>query len=267
MKKLPLLITVVHGGEKIPAELEKHNNLLYSDILEDIDTFSKDVYEFSDLVAGYLDTVIARPYVDLNRAVDDRPPKNPDGVVKTQTVFQVSVYKQGRFPDDVLIDQILQKYYYPFFRTLKEMECSPDIIAGFDCHTMLSHSPPISNDPGEKRPLVCLSNGGNKEGKSESERAKTSCSAELIQQLRENFLGVFNCSLDQVKINDPFQGGYIIRSRRQSAVPWIQIELNRKLYLNSKHPFKKNKERINVVKKLMFKVFEDFVRNWKTNKK
>jgi len=262
VKKLPLLITVVHGGEQIPVELKKHNNLTYSDILEDIDTFSGDIYDFSEEVQQYLDTEIARPYIDLNREVDDRPPENKDGVIKTETVFQKPVYKQGKFLNNVLIDQILQKYYYPFFRTLKDMECSPDIIVGFDCHTMLSYSPPISNDPGEKRPLVCLSNKGDRDGKSESERAKTTCSPELIRQLREHFLKVFDCPPDQVRINDPFQGGYIIHSRRQSSVSWVQIELNRKLYLNSRQPLKKNNEKIKEVKKLIFKVFEDFVRNW-----
>lgn len=256
------MLTVVHGGENIPEELLEHNNLSPGDILKDIDTFSREVYDFSDLVLEYLDSDIARPYIDLNRAVNDRPPKNPDGVVKTQTVFQVPVYKQGRFPDDVLINQVLQKYYYPFFRTLRKMECSPDIIAGIDCHTMLSHSPPISKNPGEKRPLVCLSNGGGMEGKSESERVRTSCSAELMLHLRKSFLEVFDCPQDQVKINDPFQGGYIIRSRKQSTVPWVQIELNRELYLNSEYPFEKNKERIKEVNKLIFKVFENFVGNW-----
>ncbi len=259
MKKLPLLITVVHGGEKIPAELKKYNNLSYSDILEDIDTFSRDVYDLSEEVQHYLDTDIARPYIDLNRAVDDWPPDNKDGVIKTETVFKVPVYTNGFFPDDDLIEIILQKYYYPFYNRLYEKESSPGLIAGLDCHTMLPLSPPISNSPRVKRPLVCLSNGGDHEGKPLSINKITTCSVDFIQQLAESFIHALQCGKEQIGINNPFRGGKVIQSRRKGIIPWVQIELNRKLYLNQHQPLKKDKNIIKEVNKLILSVFKDFV--------
>jgi formiminoglutamase len=49
---------------------------------------------------------IARAIVDVNRAPDDRAPKNPDGVVKAVTVNGTSVYKEGMLPDDALIEEL-----------------------------------------------------------------------------------------------------------------------------------------------------------------
>jgi len=259
MKKFPLLITVIHGGEKIPSELRQYNNLTYSDILKDIDTFSRDIYDVSKGVQQYLDTEVARPYIDLNRAVYDRPPENKDGVIKTETVFQVPVYKRGFFPDENLTEKILQKYYYPFYSVLSEREAFPNLLAGFDCHTMLPLSPPVSSAPGIKRPLICLSNGGDREGKPLSKNKKTSCSADFIQQLAESFIHVLQCGKEQIGINNPFRGGNVIQSRGKGIIPWVQIELNRKLYLNQHQPLKKDKNKIKEVNKLILSVFKDFV--------
>ena len=57
---------------------------------------------------------IARAIVDVNRAPEDRPPKNQDGVVKTVTINGTPVYKGDKFPDDALIEELLQRYYYPY---------------------------------------------------------------------------------------------------------------------------------------------------------
>ena len=38
---------------------------------------------------------------------------------------------------------------------------------------------------------------------------------------------------DDVTINDPFAGGYITRTYGNNPVPWVQVEMNRSLYLSS----------------------------------
>ena len=50
----------------------------------------------------------------------------------------------------------------------------------------------------------------------------------LAESLRQAFAGV-----GRVAINDPFAGGYISQYHyEREGIPWIQIEINRKLYLN-----------------------------------
>ena len=58
------------------------------------------------------------------------------------------------------------------------------------------------------------------------------CPSEWIRALAESFRSVFTGE-GEVAINDPFAGGYISRYHYEhSGIPWIQIEINRKLYLN-----------------------------------
>ncbi len=35
-----------------------------------------------------------------------------------------------------------------------------------------------------------------------------------------------------MKLNDPFRGGYIVRTHGMGQVPWIQVEMNRSFYLS-----------------------------------
>ncbi len=38
---------------------------------------------------------------------------------------------------------------------------------------------------------------------------------------------------EQVALNDPFKGGYITRRHGGGRLPWIQVEMNRWLYLDT----------------------------------
>ena len=83
--KLPLLITVPHGGTNIPKEAQECA-LTAHQIAADNDTWSQELYHFSEHVVAFHDTDVPRAIVDLNRAADLHGPKHPDGVVKTHTV-------------------------------------------------------------------------------------------------------------------------------------------------------------------------------------
>ncbi len=229
-EKLPVLISVPHGGKDIPDELTDINNLSPKDIFEDGDACTREIYDFKNEVAAFLDTQIARAFVDLNRSADDQPPKNPDGVVKTVTTMEVPVYKPDAFPDDKLISQLLKKYYDPYHSRIEKLMNPGEVKIAFDCHSMLPISPLIDEQPGQKRPLVCLSNRGNRLGQPNSQRGVTTCPAYWLQKLAECFRQIFDYGKDDVKLNEPFTGGFIIQAHSHKT-PWLQIEINRKMYL------------------------------------
>ena len=81
---------------------------------------------------------------------------------------------------------------------------------------MAAVAPPVSPDPGEKRPRICISNGDG------------TCPQGWMNSLAECFEDTFQAD---VSINDPFKGGYIIRSHAKE-IPWIQLELSRENYLS-----------------------------------
>lgn len=37
--------------------------------------------------------------------------------------------------------------------------------------------------------------------------------------------------MSEIKLNDPFHGGYITKTYGNNPIPWIQIEMNRDMYL------------------------------------
>ncbi|MGV7220522.1 MAG: N-formylglutamate amidohydrolase, partial [Nitrospinales bacterium] len=118
---------------------------------------------------------------------------------------------------------LIQKYHTPYHKNIQElMDSNAGIKLALDCHSMESIGPSISPDPGKERPPLCLSNNNGK-----------SCPDEWIQKLAECFQKSFGFKDGEVKINDPFSGGYITRKYGNNPIPWIQIEMNRSLYLST----------------------------------
>jgi len=231
-QKLPILISVPHGGDEIPSELAGRVTLIKKEIFEDGDALTRQIYSLKHEVLAYLDTPIARAFVDLNRSPDMRPPQFSDGVVKTETVNKISIYNPGQYPDNQLIERLLKNYYFPYHNVLEALQTNKSIVVALDCHSMLADAPPISPKPGEQRPLICLSNRGDKKGYPINESIPISCPPETIQLLAKCFRKVFADEGGEVKINEPFSGGYIIQTHGKGIIPWIQVEINRKMYLS-----------------------------------
>ena len=257
----PLLISIPHGGDVVPPEVKDMVSITDRDVFYDGDTLTREIYDFRNCVAAFIEMPIARAIVDVNRAPDDRPPKNPDGVVKTVTVNGTSVYKAGKFPDDALIEELLQRYYYPYHKKLDDLLGNYNIKFALDCHSMLPNSPPISDNLGQPRPLICLCNRGDNWGMPAGR--SIACPPEWIQALAESFQRVFAYE-GEVTINNPFLGGYISQVHYgRKGIPWIQIEINRKLYLNEAYF---DSQKMRVKKKLILglrkKILDAVIQFW-----
>ena len=206
--KLPFLISVPHAGLHVPQEIQDICSLTPEEIYDDSDGGAAEIYfELEKYVEAFISSNVARAIVDLNRAVDDF---GKDGVIKTHTCYNIPVY--SAFPSQKSIKQLLYDYYYPYHQKLDRLAGSEKIKIGIDCHTMIAIGPPIGPDAGKKRPLVCISN------------ADTTCPDDWLHKLAECFRNVF--PKEQVNINTPFKGGYIIRNH-SAKLPWLQIELSR----------------------------------------
>lgn len=230
MKPAPILISVPHGGMDTPEECRERSDLSALEIFEDGDGFTRQIYDFRDKAVAYVDTTIARAFIDVNRKRDDMAPRNPDGVIKSETVLGVPVYRQGVFPDEFLVEQLLKKYYDPYHQKLREHAVKTNITIAFDCHSMLERAPRSSPQPGKHRPLICISNGIGQTGKNQGD-VELTCSFAVMNRFAEMLAHAFEIPLEQVALNDPFTGGHIIRSHFNGDIPWIQLELNRSLYL------------------------------------
>jgi N-formylglutamate deformylase len=215
--KIPILISIPHGGTVIPEEVKGLTVLNRKQLLEDIDACTQQIYTI-DACALVLQPY-ARTFVDVNRDPDDLPPLNRDGAVKTHTANLEPIYRDSDIPGRELIEHLVDRYHRPFHQRIAEMLQSDSIKLALDCHSMSSLAPPISRYHGEARPTVCL---GNVQGRAASH--------EMVSMLAACFREVFNLPPGEVTINRPFSGGYITRQYGNNPIPWIQVEINKKLY-------------------------------------
>jgi len=235
--KAPILVSIPHGGWKVAEELKDIWALTENNAFHDGDPLTARIYDFSDRVHVQLVMEYYRAVIDLNRAPDDIAPKNPDGVVKSHTIYKVEVYKPGSFPDETLKKTLLDRYYFPYHRALAAAMRRDDVRMGVDCHSMAALSPPIEKDAGTPRPLICLGNLGDADGNPTAPFDRVTCPPEMIRFAVEEFAKVFAHEDVEPEVkatataNVPFEGGYITRSVDAGTTPFLQIEMSRALYL------------------------------------
>lgn len=207
--KLPLVISLPHAGVRIPPEVESICSLTLEEVIADGDGGAGEIYSFQEEVEGFVTTDVARAIVDMNRAEDDF---RQDGIIKTHTCWGVPVYRS--FPTEDTVNMLVDTYYRPYHGKLSALASSAARL-GIDCHTMAAVGPPVGPDAGRQRPHICVSN------------ADGTLPQKWLQGMAEcleTALGV------RPSINDPFLGGYIIRSH-SAELPWVQLEMSRGPFL------------------------------------
>lgn len=248
MNKLPFLISIPHGGTQIPKEVKNEICITNQDLFDDSDSFTQEIYNASEVVESVIKFDIARAFVDVSRAENMLPPEFTDGVIKSATCYNKPIYKNGLISNQ-LIKSLLEKYYKPYHTEIKTSLENKNIKLALDCHSMAEFAPAIAPDKG-KRPLINL---GDVEGKA--------CDSSITKLLRESFIEVFNLNEQDVTINHPFSGGYITRTYGNNPKPFIQIELNRSMYL-SKPWF--DKQRLVELNSAFIKVLFNFYNKFKS---
>jgi len=228
-KRYPFLISVPHGGIEIPEVVRPLLVLEEDELRYYCDPSTRVVFGFEDRVVAYIDTPISRMVVDLNRPPLPLPLRDPDGIIKVRTIDGREVYRHGQVPDMRLIHQLLKTHYFPFHQRIDELIDWQPVRIAFDCHSMLPFGSTFQKDAGKVRPLICLGNNGDRQGRAKKGSIAT-CSAECITALANTFREEFSVG-KEVAINNPFSGGFISNAHYwHKGIPWIQIEINRLLY-------------------------------------
>jgi len=250
----------------IPDEVCNIIALGYKDLKYYSDPSSRELFDFRKNVEMVIDTHVSRMVIDLNRPPYSLPPRHPDGVVKLRTVDGKAVYRKERFPDITLIHQLLMSYYFPYHAEIDRLLEVHDIKIAFDCHSMLPRGPLMQKDAGQLRPMICIANNGDKNGRPRKGGLAT-CPATWMCCLADSFKEEF-CLDHEVTINSPFKGGFITNAHYwHKGIPWVQLEVNRSLYEfdsltdskgekgNGKHIMELNKKIWNTLQKFWDSIF------------
>jgi N-formylglutamate deformylase len=228
-KRYPFLISVPHGGTEVPDPVRPLLLLGDEELRFYCDPSTRVVFGYKDRVAAYIDTSVSRMVVDLNRPPLPLPLRDPDGIIKLQTIDGKEVYRSGLVPDMHLIHNLLMTWYFPYHQRIDELIDRHPVRIAFDCHSMLPYGSKSQTDAGKARPLICLGNNGDRQGRVKKGSIAT-CSEEWMSTLAGIFKDEFSFD-KEVAINNPFSGGFISNAHYwHKGVPWIQIEINRILY-------------------------------------
>ena len=227
--RYPFLISVPHGGTVVPEVVRPLLLLSDEDLRYYCDPATQQIFGYQDRVAAYIDTPVSRMVVDLNRPPLPLPLHDPDGVIKTRTIDGRDVWQPGKVPDMPLIHSLLMAHYFPYHQKIDELTDNNPVALAFDCHSMLPQGSRRQPDAGKARPLICLGNNGDHQGRARKGSLAT-CSEEWITMLADLFREGLAPG-GSVAINDPFPGGFIANAHYwRKGIPWIQIEINRALY-------------------------------------
>ncbi|CAM2011378.1 N-formylglutamate amidohydrolase [Acanthopleuribacter pedis] len=215
---LPVLLSIPHGGTRVPDWLRPKLCLSEAAMFSDGDPFTREIYDLGDAVEAVVAADVVRSVLDLNRAADDLPPQNPDGVVKSHTCQGIQVYREPL--DEQQISDLIHSVYRPYHDRIARLLQTPGLQLGLDCHSMLPEGPPIGPDLGKARPDICLSDGRG-----------LACAPEMTERFARCLRQAFQLPDTAVTVNQPFSGGTITRTYGGKPIPWLQVELNRRLYL------------------------------------
>lgn len=226
LQKKPVLITIGHASTFVPADIRRLMTLSDKDIQKNADLYTDLIYDIPS--AHVVKAKISRLVVDVNRAPDDIESESElcsEGVV-------VRITRDGRFvyneePKPESISRRIETYHHSFHEEVERY--IDDVKLLIDGHSMWSISPKLAKNPGASRADIVLGN-----------RRYATCNYKITKFFRDAFSDLgYN-----VKLNDPFEGHYIIGyhcSRRRT--PGLQIEINKRLYLDEK-TLEKNDEQI-----------------------
>ncbi len=231
MKLLPILVSVPHGGTKVPDMLQERINLTPLEILIDSDARTREIFAFKDRVKAYVDTDISRCVVDVNRDVFT----DASNVFKQHSQNKKEVWKTHSAPNELEREALLERYYRPYHQCMRDLLQENEIQLAIDAHAMIPQKKMLNSLVRQRRPLFCISNRGSKDSRFPEQNITASFALmkRLKRKLEEEFSDMLLFDIEHVvTINDPFRGGYITAYHgKRPDVPFVQIEINRALYL------------------------------------
>lgn len=235
----PLLVTIPHSGERVPAETPWLSKLDETLLMFDVDRYVDQLYApaLKELGIAWVKTEWHRYACDLNRLASDVDEasvigsSNRRGLYPRGLHWSMTTKGEPLMPGPISVDvhrAVVERCFTPFHQAVETVaekirprsERSKEApLFHLDLHSMPSFGTPEHRDPGEWRADLVIS---DQDGKSASpEFFELVCAAGRSQGF-------------QVRTNWPYKGGRITEAYGRPSEGWqtVQIELNRKLYMN-----------------------------------
>ena len=219
---VPLLISMPHNGEKIPADIAK---IMTKKGLEvpDTDWYMDRLYAFAEKLGAYILIPQYNRYViDLNRdpdGVDLYPGANSTELCPTTAFDLAPLYQNDNTPDSEQIRQRVIDYWQPYHQvlgsTLQTLKQQFGQAVLLEAHSIRSEVPRFFD--GQLPDF----NFGSSDGQS--------CSTALVNAVTNLDYAPYS-----MVCNGRFKGGYITRAygQPQTNIHALQLELSQRTYMN-----------------------------------
>jgi N-formylglutamate deformylase len=217
MRPYEILVSIPHAGTVVPDDIR--STIPHSDktIYEESDLYTDEIYSIQGVRLVHQE--FSRVISDVNRAPDEiylKEKQRSLGVIMLNLSNGKKTFKDD--PSIECMQQWIDRFHIPYHHEMRRALHSAKFV--IDGHSMWSTSPAYREDVGKERPDIVLSN-----------RLYTTCSAQTTK-----FFYDYYASLGYtVRVNSPFIGRYVIGTHcSRDKIPGIQIEINRRLYMNEK---------------------------------
>ena len=242
-QSIPLIIDSPHSGTEYPLDFNHQAD--FAQLRQAEDSYVDELYKHVSSIGGvFLDAKFPRSYIDPNRSendfiLEDLHEKNNNAceikfkpTIKSQLgigLVWLKVPSNGElmYKDKITLKQLMHRvntYHRPYHKILKNiLDNTYKKFGNFyhvNAHSMQNQATAMSDQSqGTKRPDFVI---GDREG--------TSCKRRFTD-LIVDFLKSLNYSVD---VNYPYKGMELIRAYSDPLQNKnsVQIEVNRKLYMN-----------------------------------
>ena len=227
--RLPLLVSMPHAGEHIPADIAAAMTPAALEVA-DTDWHMPRLYDFlKEMGVSILAATHSRYVIDLNRPQDNvnlYPGQDTTGLCPVDTFHKDALYPPGNAPDAAEIQRRVALYWQPYHvqlaQELERMRAEHGIAMLWDAHSIASVVPRFFEG---RLPDFNL---GTASG--------ASCAPELAEQLRAVAAAASGYSY---ALNGRFKGGYITRhyGHPEQHIHAVQLELALCTYMEEQLPF------------------------------
>lgn len=227
------LITIPHAGLIVPEELTGYEEITPFNIYFEADSGADALFADKNYARAVITSDISRLFVDVDREFMMLHPATDDGVIKSKTSMNRSIFREGCYPDEIAISNILKRYYFPFHERMRNILKTGEISFILECHTHTPVGPDNSPDRGRPRPLVITEyTADNSNG-----IAKTA-SPDMAMDLAAIMGKIFSGEGDTVAGDFRISGnssGYLMRNYGTKGLPMLRISLSRSMFMNDRY--------------------------------
>lgn len=234
MSRLPLLLSIPHGGSMLPREYAPRFALTAAELFHESDPWTREIFAMGEAVQGRIEAEVAKAVVDLNCDPSLVPPKVDYGAIKRCTAFGRPIWTEDGFPTSEEMDRLLDRYHRPYHDVLHRTSNRGGVRLAIDCHSLYAYGPPGAPDAEQARPLFVLGNLGDEKGEGNAITAPPGLLQLLGELLEKEFQDIEPLpGTVRVAVNAPVVSNYTLRRHGKGQTPWLQLSMNRCVYLKN----------------------------------